>query len=173
MDAIDALDAVADRIAAAYETFEPIPPVRAELEPGGVSAALAVQQRVAARWLAAGRRVVGRQIGLTSEAVSGARPRPRRAGRHRERADPFDRARARRRRGVERDGRGLPRPSYRAALWLARRVAAEGTPRRAGAVVMTGALGPMRPLVAGTDVVATLSGLGTVRTSLDEEGSTS
>jgi 2-keto-4-pentenoate hydratase len=57
---------------------------------------------------------------------------------------------------------------YRAALWLARRLAAEGDPLRAGDVVMTGALGPMQPLVAGSEVVATISGLGEVRTRLEE-----
>jgi hypothetical protein len=31
---------------------------------------------------------------------------------------------------------------------------------------MTGALGPMQPLVADTEVVATLTGLGSVRTGL-------
>jgi len=54
---------------------------------------------------------------------------------------------------------------YDAALWLARRMVAEGTPLQAGDVVMTGALGPMVDLLPGASIEATITGLGTVRTS--------
>jgi 2-keto-4-pentenoate hydratase len=54
---------------------------------------------------------------------------------------------------------------YLAALWLARRLAAEGTPLVAGDVVMTGALGPMVALTPGAQVTARIDGLGTVHTS--------
>ena len=52
MDAIDpiVLDAVADRLAGAYDSFEPVAPVRTDLEGGGVDAAYAVQQRTTTRW---------------------------------------------------------------------------------------------------------------------------
>lgn len=57
---------------------------------------------------------------------------------------------------------------YRAALWLARRMAIEGSPLREGDVVMTGALGPMVDLPIGSAASATIQGLGTVRTSHEE-----
>src|SRR5207248_1661723 len=58
---------------------------------------------------------------------------------------------------------------YRAALWLARTMAARGAPLRAGEVVMTGALGPMADFVSGASVVASIQGLGQVRTALAGE----
>ena len=256
----DALDAVADRLAGAYETFQPVTPVRAELAAGGIAAAYAVQERVTQRWQAAGARLVGRKIGLTSDvvqrqlgvdqpdfgalfaamALTDGEPVPARAvlqprveaevalvlGRDVDEPDvtlveliravefvlpaievvgsritdwdisildtiadnassgmfvlgtrPVSPA-AIELRDVEMTmsidgavvstGTGaacLGHP-YRAALWLARRVAAAGTPLGAGDVVLTGALGPMQPLLAGADVVASLSGLGQVRTTL-------
>ena len=53
-----------------------------------------------------------------------------------------------------------------AARWLADTMCARGTPLKAGDVVMTGALGPMRPLSGGETVVADLGELGTVVTYL-------
>jgi 2-keto-4-pentenoate hydratase len=63
------LDGVAADLRGAYETDEPIKPVRDALELGGIDAAYAVQQRNTDIWVAQGRRIVGRKIGLTSEAV--------------------------------------------------------------------------------------------------------
>jgi 2-keto-4-pentenoate hydratase len=52
-----------------------------------------------------------------------------------------------------------------ALLWLARTVAAYGSPLRAGEVVLSGALGPMVPVGPGSEVVAQLSTLGRVSVS--------
>ena len=41
-----------------------------------------------------------------------------------------------------------------AARWLADALCARGIPLRAGDVVLTGALGPMRPIAAGDEIVA-------------------
>ncbi|MFC4114029.1 2-keto-4-pentenoate hydratase [Nonomuraea zeae] len=49
-----------------------------------------------------------------------------------------------------------------AVVWLARMARDLGEPLRARQVVLSGALGPMRPVAAGDTVTATLSGLGTV-----------
>ncbi|MYG98216.1 MAG: 2-keto-4-pentenoate hydratase, partial [Acidimicrobiaceae bacterium] len=53
-----------------------------------------------------------------------------------------------------------------AARWLADTMCARGTPLKAGDVVMTGALGPMRPLLGGETVVADLGDLGAVTTHI-------
>ena len=53
-----------------------------------------------------------------------------------------------------------------AARWLADLLCTLGRPLRAGDVVMTGALGPMRPVVSGQTLVASISGLGSVTTTL-------
>jgi 2-keto-4-pentenoate hydratase len=49
-----------------------------------------------------------------------------------------------------------------AARWLADELCARGIPLRAGQVVMTGALGPLRPVAAGDEIVARFGQLGTV-----------
>jgi len=51
----------------------------------------------------------------------------------------------------------------RALAWLAETARELGDPLRAGQVVLSGALGPMRPVGTGAEVVADITGLGTVR----------
>lgn len=53
-----------------------------------------------------------------------------------------------------------------AVLWLARASYEFGQPLRAGQVVLSGALGPMRPVAPGDTVRATVSSLGTVEFTL-------
>jgi 2-keto-4-pentenoate hydratase len=53
-----------------------------------------------------------------------------------------------------------------AARWLADVLCQRGIPLRAGDVLMTGALGPMKPIVVGDTVVASFGDLGTVTTTL-------
>lgn len=50
-----------------------------------------------------------------------------------------------------------------AAAWLAGRMAAVGTPLRAGDIVMTGALGPMASVRPGEDYAMAIDNVGTVR----------
>ncbi|MFE7415430.1 fumarylacetoacetate hydrolase family protein, partial [Streptomyces laurentii] len=49
-----------------------------------------------------------------------------------------------------------------AVVWLARQARELGEPLRAGQVILSGALGPMRPVTPGTAVHATVTGLGSV-----------
>lgn len=51
----------------------------------------------------------------------------------------------------------------RAVAWLAGTARELGDPLRAGQVVLSGALGPMRPVESGNEVAAHITGLGTVR----------
>lgn len=54
-----------------------------------------------------------------------------------------------------------------AARWLADVMSQRGTPLRAGDVVMTGALGPMKPISPGSVVACDFGDLGTVTTFLE------
>lgn len=53
-----------------------------------------------------------------------------------------------------------------AARWLADVLCERGIPLKAGDVLMTGALGPMQPIAAGDEVVASFGDLGSVVTRL-------
>jgi len=53
-----------------------------------------------------------------------------------------------------------------AAVWLADVMCERGTPLRAGECLMTGSLGPMKPVGPGADVFADLGALGTVSSHL-------
>ena len=64
-----AIDEIAGRLRRAADTGVAIPPIRDEIAAGGVGAAYAVQQANTAHYLAQGRRLVGRKIGLTSKSV--------------------------------------------------------------------------------------------------------
>ena len=55
-----------------------------------------------------------------------------------------------------------------AARWLADVMSQRGTPLRAGDVVMTGALGPMKPIAPGSAVTCDFGPLGTVTTYLEQ-----
>ncbi len=57
-----------------------------------------------------------------------------------------------------------------AARWLADQMSRRGTPLRAGDVVMTGALGPMKPIGTGQTVAVDFGPLGTVTTHLEPDG---
>ena len=59
----------AGRIWHAHEAGEACAPVRELIGVADIAAAYAVQETNTKRWLAAGRRIVGRKIGLTSKAV--------------------------------------------------------------------------------------------------------
>jgi len=49
-----------------------------------------------------------------------------------------------------------------AVVWLARQARELGDPLRAGQVVLSGAMGPMRPIAPGDTVTSTVTGLGSV-----------
>jgi 2-keto-4-pentenoate hydratase len=59
---------LADRLANAYSDG-PVPPLRDGLDPLDIEGAYTVQAINTERWTTAGRRIVGRKIGLTSKAV--------------------------------------------------------------------------------------------------------
>lgn len=56
-----------------------------------------------------------------------------------------------------------------ALQWLARQARDLGEPLRAGQIVLSGALGPMRPVTAGATVTATITGLGSVTVRFSKE----
>lgn len=56
-----------------------------------------------------------------------------------------------------------------AVQWLARRARDLGEPLRAGQVILSGALGPMRPVTPGATVAASITGLGTVSCTFTQE----
>jgi 2-keto-4-pentenoate hydratase len=64
-----AINQVADKIFEAHRVGKPSAPVRDLLPEGAIDQAYAAQEVNTKRWLAGGRRLVGRKIGLTSLAV--------------------------------------------------------------------------------------------------------
>lgn len=66
--ASEKFDKLAARLRQAYDRG-PVSPLRDGLEPADVDGAYAVQSLNTRYWLEAGRRIIGRKIGLTSEAV--------------------------------------------------------------------------------------------------------
>lgn len=56
-----------------------------------------------------------------------------------------------------------------AVVWLARQARDLGDPLRAGQVILSGALGPMRPIEPGSVVRSTVSGLGSVTFTLGDQ----
>jgi 2-keto-4-pentenoate hydratase len=63
------LQLLAQRLRGAIEGRQPIAPLRNELSDFGVEAAYAVQEVNTLHWLAAGRQLIGRKVGLTSKSV--------------------------------------------------------------------------------------------------------
>lgn len=55
-----------------------------------------------------------------------------------------------------------------AVVWLARKARELGNPLRGGQVILSGAMGPMRPITPGSTVRCTVTGLGTVGASFSE-----
>jgi len=69
MNRDEAIGAAAERLRRAHETATPCRNLRDLLPEGDLDAAYAAQEINTGHWLAAGRRLVGRKIGLTSHAV--------------------------------------------------------------------------------------------------------
>src|SRR5574343_1549648 len=71
MDAAPLLSpqAAADLLYQAHQTGQPVPPLRGRLAVSDGDGAYQIQELNTRRWLAEGRRLVGRKIGLTSRAV--------------------------------------------------------------------------------------------------------
>lgn len=67
------------------------------------------------------------------------------------------------------DGAACLGDPLRAVAWLAHQARTFGEPLRAGQVILSGALGPMRPVQPGAVVTATISGLGTVTARFSTE----
>ncbi|MFM9379230.1 2-keto-4-pentenoate hydratase [Gordonia sp. VNK21] len=66
------------------------------------------------------------------------------------------------------DGAACLGDPLNAVAWLARAARDFGEPLRAGQVILSGALGPMRPLAAGDEVTVEISGLGSVTARFSE-----
>jgi 2-keto-4-pentenoate hydratase len=62
-------EAIAQELWDACQSAIPLPPIRDRIAGGSLDAAYAIQEVNTKRWLEAGRRLVGRKIGLTSLAV--------------------------------------------------------------------------------------------------------
>lgn len=65
----DLIAAAADRLLAAWDSGVPCPPVRDLFQEQDAATAYAIQDVNTRRWEQAGRRIVGRKVGLTSRAV--------------------------------------------------------------------------------------------------------
>jgi 2-keto-4-pentenoate hydratase len=65
----DPIAQAAERLLRAHGSHEPCAPIRDLIAPDDIASAYAVQERLTRHWLAQGRRIVGRKIGLTAKAV--------------------------------------------------------------------------------------------------------
>lgn len=67
------------------------------------------------------------------------------------------------------DGSACLGDPVEAVVWLARRARELGNPLRRGQIILSGALGPMRPIAPGSTVRADLAGLGSVTFTYGEK----